>query len=849
MSGLGHLARRMARAAAERRKAESVEDAYALKKQDEGRRQLDARLREFREWLDEGRPQDPQRRLPGFAEGGEVTEAAFGVYPSAGRRREEHNDREASANVPARLARGALVSIFGLPGDVESLARLLPFLSEEGQLLPTSAELLAMFPTKDRSPAGAAAEELGMWVGLGGPLLKATKKAKVPGDTVDTLDDLLLPEFPSSGGGVTKYAKGGGVDGFKITKKYPRALQWLRENGSIMRFKEGGAVDHGLPVKGKVAEAASERQRAAGNYAKEHARSNGLSITIEVPAGGVRRGKAKDGTEWEREMKHAYGYLRGTRGRDKDHLDVFLGPLAGESFEKVYVIDQSDPETGHFDEHKVMYGFSDDAQALEAYEANYPDEWRGAAAVTEMSLPAFKKWATSAGRRIKPAHKLVQMSDRAKSIAYEDAADEEDPQELAEGGLALDKSEAPVKDAVLTPVTEQEAHEVEAALADGTPEGDLLARKTAYATAPLAERDPSKAARLARIASMLDSFEIPGYASGGAVGPTKPYTPTNDQAQRIQALEEQKGPQKQQAGGQQMRGLEGIGMTGLSMSGVNAGANKASEFDRDAAYRDAAANLAGRSALQSGLGYAIKGTGEALDLSGPAMNDLLGVSSWLGIPGVVTGMAYGDSSDEIVDGAIRNFANKGVNTALNGVLDTSDALGKGKGLAYSDYARGALNADEDMAQGNYIGALGNLGYVVPGLGAFTALAGDYLAGTEEGQQFNQWMQEGADLNKERIAALSNFLTGDSERIEDIGNWGWDNARGVLSTVADPVSALKNFDDTVVGKALLGGNLEKEKEAFKDTLVGKAADSIGSAVADVGKKTKKAGKKLIKKLGF
>lgn len=89
-------------------------------------------------------------------------------------------------------------------------------------------------------------------------------------------------------------------------------------------------------------------------------------------------------------MKHDYGYFLGTQGRDKDHLDVFIGPHP--DVELVYVINQIDPETKRFDEHKVMCGFRSEAEAREGYLANYADDWKGLDSIVPMTMQAFKEW-------------------------------------------------------------------------------------------------------------------------------------------------------------------------------------------------------------------------------------------------------------------------------------------------------------------------------------------------------------------------------------------------------------------------------------------------------------------------
>lgn len=128
----------------------------------------------------------------------------------------------------------------------------------------------------------------------------------------------------------------------------------------------------------------------AGNYKKGHIRLHGLDISIENPRGSVRRGVDPTGKEWETELAHHYGYIKGTVGRDKDHIDVFVGP---EQSERVYVIDQLDPKTGRLDEHKVMLGFRSPLDARLGYLANYDETGPGRiGAITETSVTEFKQW-------------------------------------------------------------------------------------------------------------------------------------------------------------------------------------------------------------------------------------------------------------------------------------------------------------------------------------------------------------------------------------------------------------------------------------------------------------------------
>lgn len=96
---------------------------------------------------------------------------------------------------------------------------------------------------------------------------------------------------------------------------------------------------------------------------------NGLDISIENRKGSVRKGTDPDGHEWAIKMKYPYGYIRGTEGTDGDHLDCYLGEH--EDAPQVFVIHQNDPETGRYDEDKVMLGFMDENEAKRAYMEQY----------------------------------------------------------------------------------------------------------------------------------------------------------------------------------------------------------------------------------------------------------------------------------------------------------------------------------------------------------------------------------------------------------------------------------------------------------------------------------------------
>lgn len=134
----------------------------------------------------------------------------------------------------------------------------------------------------------------------------------------------------------------------------------------------------------------SGAQIEADNYKKGRTRINGFDIAFENPKGSVRSGVDEQGNKWESTMAHHYGDIKGHKGADGDDLDVFIGD-SPES-EKVYVIDQVSPDTGKFDEHKIMMGFNSLEEARAGYLANYEENWQGLGEISELHENDFKSW-------------------------------------------------------------------------------------------------------------------------------------------------------------------------------------------------------------------------------------------------------------------------------------------------------------------------------------------------------------------------------------------------------------------------------------------------------------------------
>lgn len=159
----------------------------------------------------------------------------------------------------------------------------------------------------------------------------------------------------------------------------------------------------------------TQAQKEAGNYKKGHVQVGTFDVTIEQPVGSVRRGTDADGKEWETTMHNTYGYIRGTEGVDGDHIDVFLSDnIDGWNGQRVVIVDQYNPD-GSFDEHKVMLGFNDKADAINAYLANYEKGWeKGRRLVfTTATIDDFEKWIESSHRKKKPYHEY-KIAEKAE---------------------------------------------------------------------------------------------------------------------------------------------------------------------------------------------------------------------------------------------------------------------------------------------------------------------------------------------------------------------------------------------------------------------------------------------------
>jgi hypothetical protein len=188
----------------------------------------------------------------------------------------------------------------------------------------------------------------------------------------------------------------------------------------------------------------TQAQIEAGNYKKGHIKTHGLDISIENPEGSTRKGIDENGKSWETRLKHHYGYIKGTMGSDKDHIDVFIGH--DQRSDKIFVVDQINPKTKAFDEHKILIGFGSHPGARDGYLSNYDKSGsKRIGAITETTPDEFKQWLKEENTRKPFADRRTQTSFTITSKAVAAAFPGQTITQNTEGHTIALKNGATVK--------------------------------------------------------------------------------------------------------------------------------------------------------------------------------------------------------------------------------------------------------------------------------------------------------------------------------------------------------------------------------------------------------------------
>lgn len=292
-------------------------------------------------------------------------------------------------------------------------------------------------------------------------------------------------------------------------------------------------------------------QQKASNYRMGHQRIQGLNISIENPAGSTRSGTDADGKPWQTKMPAHYGYIRGTEAADSDKLDVYVGPYPGRP--TVFVVDQKDPKSGEFDEHKAMLGFDNIEEAEAAYRAAFTPEWQGFGGITPLPMADFKQWIKDPANLKTP---LTQGAQHGQSTVATDVeqirpAGDEQRAGAEQGG------ENPQLEKIAPSESSQQAESGLPAVGlyqDGNGEAAPVAQP---GTANTAERGPTAVTAVQPTEKALPANTVRGGAEAiGAVFDHAQSKSPVKKAVRFGTVDEQQGKAIQAATGLDVSGYE-----------------------------------------------------------------------------------------------------------------------------------------------------------------------------------------------------------------------------------------------------------------------------------------------------
>lgn len=157
------------------------------------------------------------------------------------------------------------------------------------------------------------------------------------------------------------------------------------------------------------ADLAPARARAARGKTPGYVRAWDMDIAIHTPKGGLRKGE-NDGQGWTAVAPNDYGEVKRGEDADGEPMDMWIGPDL--QAKQGYVIEQIDPATGAFQEHKVMAGFKTSEDAVRAYDAAFADESGPGRrkSVTPLPMSKIKAWAET-GTTAKPISEALKTGE------------------------------------------------------------------------------------------------------------------------------------------------------------------------------------------------------------------------------------------------------------------------------------------------------------------------------------------------------------------------------------------------------------------------------------------------------
>lgn len=136
---------------------------------------------------------------------------------------------------------------------------------------------------------------------------------------------------------------------------------------AIKRLSEAAEAKTLGHMKEQVGEAVERGEKLAGDT-KKKIEFQGIEVNIDRPKGFVQ--KFKNGST--RTYKTDYGFFPGTKSRDGEDLDTYIGP--DKKAKNAYIISQK--INGKIDEKKVMLGFGTEDSAKDMFLSHYSPEMK-----------------------------------------------------------------------------------------------------------------------------------------------------------------------------------------------------------------------------------------------------------------------------------------------------------------------------------------------------------------------------------------------------------------------------------------------------------------------------------------
>lgn len=220
----------------------------------------------------------------------------------------------------------------------------------------------------------------------------------------------------------------GMMEGAQYSRMAERGIEGIRDR---LREKLGSVTKKaGLPSdvgSGSAAVAST----SSTHKLRGHTSVQGIPIAIENRAGDVRTGVDRGGHKWKTRMSFPYGYIKGTKGKDGEEVDAYVGP--DKEAPKAFVVHQHKPDGTGYDEDKIMLGFKNKKEAKEAFNKHYDsDKFLGPISV--VSMERLRQLVASKKRLVKISH-----------VTYRGFLDELHQQGMAQG--VIKEAQAPAQPA------------------------------------------------------------------------------------------------------------------------------------------------------------------------------------------------------------------------------------------------------------------------------------------------------------------------------------------------------------------------------------------------------------------